>query len=72
MGECNTVVSAYTLYRHLQQYCSHPSIYVELTFEGHYTVCINTKWKIIPDNSVSIAEAVFPYFRFNPLPDNRF
>ena len=25
-GESNTVVSAYTLYRHLQQYCSHPSI----------------------------------------------
>ena len=25
MGESNTVVSAYTLYRHLQQYCSHPS-----------------------------------------------
>ena len=28
MGESNTVVSAYTLYRHLQQYCSHLSIYV--------------------------------------------
>ena len=27
MGESNTLVSAYTLYRHLQQYCSHPSIY---------------------------------------------
>ena len=26
MGESNTVVNAYTLYRHLQQYCSHPSI----------------------------------------------
>ena len=26
MGESNTVVSAYTLYRHLQQYWSHPSI----------------------------------------------
>ena len=24
MGESNTVVSAYTTYRHLQQYCSHP------------------------------------------------
>ena len=28
MGESNTVVSAYTMYRHLQQSCSHPSIYV--------------------------------------------
>ena len=27
MGESNTVVSAYSTYRHLQQYCSHPSIY---------------------------------------------
>ena len=26
MGESNTVVSAYTTYRHLQQYCSHPPI----------------------------------------------
>ena len=26
MGESNTVVSAYTLYGHLQQYCSHPLI----------------------------------------------
>ena len=26
MGESNTVVSTYTRYRHLQQYCSHPSI----------------------------------------------
>ena len=24
MGESNTVVSAYTMYRNLQQYCSHP------------------------------------------------
>ena len=26
MDESNTVVSAYTTYKHLQQYCSHPSI----------------------------------------------
>ena len=26
MGESNTVVSAYTMYRHLQQYFSYPSI----------------------------------------------
>ena len=26
MGENNTVVSAYTKYRHLQQYCSHPLV----------------------------------------------
>ena len=27
MGESNTAVSAYKTYRHLQQYCSHPSKY---------------------------------------------
>ena len=29
MGESNAVVSAYTLYRHLQQYCSCPSNYLD-------------------------------------------
>ena len=33
MGESNTVVSAYTMYRHLQQYCCHPSNYCYLTKE---------------------------------------
>ena len=28
MGQSNTVVSAYTMYRHLQQYCSHQSIHL--------------------------------------------
>ena len=32
MGESNTVESAYTLYRHLQQYCSHPSINIFFFF----------------------------------------
>ena len=32
MGESNTVVSAYTLYSHLQHYCSHPSILCELCY----------------------------------------
>ena len=27
MGECNTILSAYTKYRHLGWYCTHPSIY---------------------------------------------
>ena len=31
MSESKTVVSTYTLYRHLQQYCSHPSICIENT-----------------------------------------
>ena len=37
MGENNTVVSAYTLYRHLQQYCSHLSIHV-------ITVIVKLEW----------------------------
>ena len=27
MGECNTILSAYTLYRHLGLCCAHPSIW---------------------------------------------
>ena len=34
MDESNTAVSAYTLYRHLQQYCSHPSICRKYTKDG--------------------------------------
>ena len=30
MDESNTVVSAYTLYRHLQQYCTRPDKYVHV------------------------------------------
>ena len=33
MGESNTVVSAYTLYRLLQKYCSNPSICVNAIAE---------------------------------------
>ena len=28
MGESNTVVSAYSMYRHLQHYCSHPLMWI--------------------------------------------
>ena len=31
MGESNTVVSAYTLYRHLQQYSFHPLVCFRLS-----------------------------------------
>ena len=34
MGESNTIVSAYTMYRHLQTYCSHPSICTMLCEKG--------------------------------------
>ena len=32
MGECNTILSAYTLYKHLGWCCTHPSI---LYFKQH-------------------------------------
>ena len=32
MGECNTHLSAYTLYRHLQQYCTHSSYHLLLPY----------------------------------------
>ena len=34
-AESNTVVSANTTYRHLQQYCSHPSICVRTILNYH-------------------------------------
>ena len=41
MGESNTDVSACTMYRHLQQYCSHPSIYIDIyiVLFSHFLVC---------------------------------
>ena len=39
MGESNTVVSAYTLYRHLRQYCSHL-----LNYAHHITNTRNLKF----------------------------
>ena len=40
MGESNTVVSAYTLYRHLQQYCSHLSKCLSLCLYVCLSVCL--------------------------------
>ena len=56
MDESNTVVSAYTMYRHLQQYCSHPSVSfnssdllaLEWQSEGHALVKRNYMDHIIP------------------------
>ena len=41
IGESNTIVSAYTLYRDLQQYCSHPSKCENLNFLSHVSVYID-------------------------------
>ena len=40
MGESSAVVSAYTLYRHSQQYCSHPSIYAQLCIKVDGNTCV--------------------------------
>ena len=32
MGECNTILSAYTMYRHLEGYCTQPSNYYSCHF----------------------------------------
>ena len=38
MSECNTIVSAFTLYRQLQQYCIHPlSVSLGACWRGHQT-----------------------------------
>ena len=43
MGESSTVVSAYTRYRHLQQYCSHPPINI-IRF-GEMIRCSKNVWR---------------------------
>ena len=45
MGESNTIVSAYTLYRHLQQYCFHSSNILRL-FSLTYKFSANEKDKV--------------------------
>ena len=54
MVESNTVVSAYTLYRHLQQYCSHPSTWL-LPFLNPFP---NNKFQTLP-NSKEFADDNF-------------
>ena len=39
MGESNTVVSPYTLYRHLQKYSSYPSIWA--TYKLAFVIALN-------------------------------
>ena len=38
MDESNAVVSAYATYRHLQQYCSHPSTYRSLHLQAEVII----------------------------------
>ena len=50
MGKCNTVVSAYTTYRHLQQYCSLPSNYKygsnKIHLIGQLTEALSGDWSL--------------------------
>ena len=43
MGESNTFVSGNTLYRHLQQYCSHPSMHSNYFSKSHENLGSTTK-----------------------------
>ena len=47
MGESNTVVSAYTMYRHLQQYCSHPSIYALIMYHAFIQIKTHKKPPVV-------------------------
>ena len=40
LGECNTILSAYTMYRHLEQYSTHPSICHPFKHLGQYSPTI--------------------------------
>ena len=48
MGERNTIVSAYTLYRHLQKYWSHPSMCQECCPVYSRSILCNTIFNPLP------------------------
>ena len=55
MGDSNTGVSAYTMYRHLHQYCSHPSILLSIcqkstkkSVETQHTQLHRKMWNNVP------------------------
>ena len=51
MGECNTIVSAYTLYRHFEKYCTHPAMklawLVVLGFDATLTAKVISWWSVM-------------------------
>ena len=53
MGEINTVVSAYTTYRHLKQHCSHPSISGKIVLCRVDCETFLTGLKVMPQPSVN-------------------
>ena len=62
MGKCNTVVTACTTYRHLQQYCSHPLIlemldlYTFKVFVSYENVFNSSKLKAFADDKIDVTE----------------
>ena len=61
MGESNSAVSAYKMYRHLQKYCSHPSICATLFKSGGAEPF--TKRQML--DSSELEEFVDDNFKFN-------
>ena len=72
MGESNTVVSAYTLYRHLQQYCCHPLIDTETvtTCESlpKNTILDLSRLKTFGDKSFAVKRIEFVFERVENIP----
>ena len=55
MAECNTILSAYTLYRHLEWCCTQPSIFKPvLAFRHRISVILKSKTHIILRSSSKI------------------
>ena len=61
MDESNTVVSAYTLYRHLQRYYSHPSTWpLSLSLSLYLIILITSHIIVWVPQSLFSGSAVFP------------
>ena len=59
MGESNSVVSAYTWYRHLQQYCSYSSIFFIIFFA--LSICLSKKYFKTGHNFLIVSDRAFMY-----------
>ena len=61
MGDSNTVVSAYTMYRYLQQYCSYPSICTTVAHKIHINMDKQQIRSFALNNKIAMALITFPF-----------
>ena len=61
MGECNSILSAYTLYRHLGWCCIHPSIYG--LYIAHTVQSVNVDYDVCIDRCAKMMVSLWTVVR---------